>query len=420
MSTVEEYATPAPDADRGGFLRVLVATGVIGIAGYVITWLVPWTIGAAAYSTFAVFWSFTFLLAAGLSGIQQEITRATHVIEQPVAPPATELSQVTRFAVVATVIVAVVLLVSAPFWGSLVFPDLGLALVWPLVVGACSYVLLAVLTGTLYGVSHWTALFWAILVEGVLRLALIAIVLFFTHDVVALAWAVAAPFPTTFVIIWLVYRRRLAGRTRLDVGYRALTWNVARTILAAISMGMLVSGFPLLLEITTPASGGAALGVLILLTVLVRAPLIVVGMALQSYFVVLFRNSADRFWATVLRLELLVLVAGIVVTALGWWLGPAVFAFLFPQEAVPSATLIAALAASSALLGGLCVMAPATLARSHHTLFTVGWVLAAVVTIAVLLLPLDLETRAVASLIGGPAAGLLVQSVGLPLAERRR
>ena len=77
-AVTDRSADEEVDQKSSGFILIVAATGIVGIAGYVITWLVPAVIGVAPYAVFAVFWSFIFLVAAALSGIQQEVTRATH------------------------------------------------------------------------------------------------------------------------------------------------------------------------------------------------------------------------------------------------------------------------------------------------------------------------------------------------------
>jgi hypothetical protein len=131
-------------------------------------------------------------------------------------------------------------------------------------------------------------------------------------------------------------------------------------------------------------------------------------MALQSYFIVLFRNHAQTFWQKFFLLETVVVAAGIVLGVLGWWLGPSVFTVLFPGQQPPQGWLIAALVASSALVGALCVTAPAVLARAKHSIYTAGWMAAAVTTIVCLLVPLPLTSRTVLALAIGPLAGLAV------------
>jgi hypothetical protein len=292
-------------------------------------------------------------------------------------------------------------------------------MVWPLVVGGASYVLLAVLAGTLYGISQWRSIFWVMTIEGVLRLVLVGLVLTVTSEPVPLAWAVVAPFAFTALVMWLIVRRGLVGATALDAGYRRLAWNATRTIVAAGSMGLLVSGFPLLLAITSPRETQSQLGLLILAATLTRAPLIVVGMALQSYFIVLFRNSGLRFWRLFLQLEAIVIIAGLVLGCLGWLIGPAVFSFLFPNQPSPPGWLIGVLVSTSALIGAICVSAPAVLSRGKHSVFTAGWVVAGVTTFFGLLLPLPLYERASIALLVGPLAGLAVHVTDLIAFHRR-
>ena len=403
-----------------GFTLILLATFIVGVAGYVITWLVPATIGVGPYAVFAVFWSFTFLIAAALSGIQQEITRATRPLSA--AAPESVIGSPARknvaglFALVAFFVVLTLMLVTAPLWAQAVFPTSGWSLAIPLAVGAACYVPLAVLAGSLYGVQNWKALLGIMLIEGVLRLVLIGIVLIFGSSSVALAWAVIIPFPVAVASVWLVSRKSVVGRAILDVALPGLTWNVARTIVAAASMGLLVSGFPLVLSLSSPNVPAAELGLVILAATLTRAPLIVVGMALQSYLIVFFRSRQQQFWRSLLLLEGFVLVLGGVLSLLGYLVGPAVFSFLFPNSAVPGGWVIAVFVASSAVVGALCISAPAVLSRNAHGVFTAGWVTAAVVTVLCLLVPLDFMTRTVLALLLGPAAGIVVHGVYLVLA----
>jgi O-antigen/teichoic acid export membrane protein len=389
---------------------VLAATALVGICGYVITWLVPRTIGVSAYAVFALFWAFVFLVAAALSGVQQEMARASH--PHAASPIAGAGARPSRFAAAFGGIVLGVLLITGPIWAAVAFRADGWALVVPLAFGAACYVLLATLTGLLYGQSAWDLIFVAILVEGLGRLAIIMLVLAFTHDVVVLAWAVVVPFALAFVTTAALYLRK-AIHAHLDVRYRTLSWNVARTVVAAASMGVLVSGYPLLLGITSPEVRQDTLGAVILASTLTRAPLIVVGMALQSYLVVFLKSRLTRLWRSLVVLLLIVVTLGTLLTLAAWLLGPAVFAFLFPDAPHFDGAFMAALVGSSILVGALCVTAPAVLAMSRHSLFTLGWLTAALTTIIVLVLPLDFMTKTVASLVAGPALGLIVHLVGL-------
>lgn len=400
-----------------GLAIILLATAISGVAAYVVTWLVPNVIGLADYATFAVFWSAIYLVVGALFGIQQEVTRGTRPATATTPTPA---SSAQAFAFGTSGLVFVVIVATAPLWVRAVFPTEGWSLVWPLAVGTTSYVLVAVLCGSLYGVSAWLPLALMMTVDAVLRLAAIGIVLVFTSSVVALAWAVALPFLGTLVALWLFVRGSVVGKSYLDMHYRALTWNVTRTILAAASSGLMVSGFPLILGLTSHSEPKALVGMFILTITLTRAPLIVIAMSLQSYFVVMFRDFQKSFWRLFLGLQGIILGSGVVLAAFGWVLGPPVFQFLF-RGLSPDGWFIAVLVASSALVAALCISAPAALARSLHFAYTLGWFVASLITVVILLLPIDLTARTVLALLCGPTAGLLVHGsflVGPALTRR--
>jgi len=395
-----------------GLTLILLATAASGIAAYVVTWLVPRQVGFASYTAFAVFWSFCYLIVGALSGIQQEVSRGT----RPVAVPDGDGRRARRFGLVAAGAVFVAVVATAPLWVGAVFPDQGWNLVLPLAVGVSGYVLVAVLCGSLYGISAWPPLAMLMFADAVLRLAAVGITLTLTSDVVALAWAVAVPFPGAIALLWPVTRRYLARRTTLDVGYSRLVRNVAQTVVAAAASAIMVSGFPLVLGLASRGEPPEVVGLYILAITLTRAPLIVVVLSLQSYLVVTFRDAAGG--APVLRILGALALAGAVLAAAGWWLGPPVFSFLFPGEPVPTSGLIAVLVFSSALVASLSVTGPALLARSRHLVYGAGWLVAAVVTIAVLFLPIDFEVRTVAALLLGPVAGLVVHGAAVASARR--
>lgn len=402
-------------ARLSGVSLILIATVVSGTASYVVTWLVPHEIGLAGYSIFAVFWSVIYFVIGSLTGIQQEVTRGT---THATAESATQVSRARNFGLVFGAGVFVLAIATAPFWVHAAFPDEGWNLVWPLAFGTASFVMVAVLAGSFYGIQQWLPLALMIGVDALLRLAAVIIVLSVTANIIALAWAVAIPFPLALVVLWPFIRRYVVGKTQLDVGYRAILWNVASTILAAASTGVMVSGLPFLLGLSSNGVPKSQLGLVILAITLTRAPLIVVAQSLQSYFIIAFRNHTAHFWRTFLRLEAGVAAAGLVLAAMAWLIGPAVFGFLFPTNPRPGGIFLAGLVLSSALVAALCISAPAVLSRSAHLVYTLGWAVGALATIGSLLLPLDFTTRMTIALFAGPVAGLLVHA-GYLLASAR-
>ena len=399
-----EETDPAPGRSSG-FALILGATAVGGAAGYVITWLVPRAIGFESYAPFAIFWAFLFLVISALSGIQQEITRATHVAESGAA----QRGRAARVAVVVGFAVLAIVLLSSLIWAHWIFPASSV-LALPLALGAASYVAVAVLYGTLYGTHQWRSLFLLVVTEALARLVLIGIVLGAGGDLLLLAWAVAVPIPLALLIAWPYVRRTAARQSKMDIGYRGLAWNVARTVTASTSMGVLISGLPLVLGLTSGDVPPGEFGLMISAVTLTRAPLIVVAMALQSFLVVRFR-SHSRPLALLRRLVLIVVGVAALLGVLGYLAGPFVFQLLFPGGPVPSSSLIGALVGSSALVAILCLTGSAVLARSLHLAYSAGWLTAALVTLACVLLPLPFETRTLIALFAGPIAGIVIHLV---------
>lgn len=399
----------------GGFALVLVATGVAGLSGFASTSLAAGVIGPAGYATFAIYWSTLYLLVGTLSGIQQEVTRATY--RTPFS--ATRVSRARNFALVGGVVVLIALLGSASLWVDLVFPDYGVALVWPVAIGAASYVGVATFAGSLFGISEWVPLAVAIGLDGVLRLVALSVALLITRDIPTLAWAVALPLPLTLLILWPIFRRRLVGLSDLDVCYRRLTANVAGTIVAAASTSVIISGFPLVLGVTAGDSSNEDLSVLILALTLTRAPVVVTAMSLQGYFIVRFRDDPAAVWRTLVLGLTAIAGAAAVLALIGWLIGPAVFVAVFGEAYFLDGGVLAALIASSALVGGLCLSGPAELAASRHAAYVTGWMVGALVTVGMLLIPLDLEPRVVLALVVGPSTGLLVHLADLAITRRQ-
>lgn len=400
---------------RSGLPAIVLATVVAGLAGYVAMWFVFRGVGAAEYAVFAVFWSAIYLIVGGLSGIQQEVTRGTRVRgpdEAPGRPVARD------FALLGAGVIVVVVLLATPLWVGQVFPGGASWLVLPLAVGAGSYVVVAVVAGTLAGMARWAAVAWMIAIDGLLRVVSVGFVLLIDPHPVALGWAVALPFPVAVIIVWLRVRRGVVGHSRLDVTMRPLIWNTARTSLAAVSMAVLVSGFPLVLKFTTADIDAGRLGVVILALTLVRAPLIVSAMSLQSYLVVAFRPPRPVL-RSVLVVAGLLAAAGVLLGVLGAWLGPWLFRVIFGAEAVVDGLFIAVLVTSSAVVGAMFATGSALLSRADHAAYTLGWSAAAVATIVALLVPHELEARVATALIVGPAVGILVHAAALVARHRK-
>lgn len=409
--------TAARRSGPQGFSLLLVGTVVAGLGGYLVTWLVPFVIGAAAYTQFALFWGFIFLVISALSGVQQEVTRAT-TDSLPAGPDRGSVRSTWLFAGGLSCAVFVIVAATSGWWGPAVFRDAGSLYMWPAAFGSATYIFVAVFVGMFYGARAWKTLFWFMILEGASRLMATAIVLWLAPTQLLLAWATAIPYSLLIMLgVWRSARGELEG-IRVSSSATELAWNIGRTILAATAMGTMISGFPLILGMSAHAEPADEVGRLILAATFTRAPLIVVALALQSYLIVQFQDWAQRRLVLFGKILSLVGAAAVVIGLAGWFLGPWMFQLLFPREAPPSAELIVVLVISSGLLGALCVSGAGVLSANMHAMYASGWVLAATTSIVLLNSGGPFYDRTVAALLIGPAVGLAVHTAALLFSTR--
>jgi hypothetical protein len=400
-----------------GVAPILIATAIAGGAGYAVNAIVPIFRSPDSYADFSVLWSALYLIIAALSGVQQEVTRATG--RRLFANSHVAASTARPFALVVACIAGVAVLLSASWWLPAVVGGNRWALSVPLALGAASYVVVAVLSGTMYGLELWTVAALMIGVDGVLRLIGVGVALLLGVGTVGLFWAVIVPFPLTPLILWAFVRTRIAGKSELDVARGRLSWNVIRTIVASAATGLLISGFPLLLAATSPLATKHDLAAVNLSINLIRAPLVIVVLSLQSYFVVRFRESAGAAFGQFLKLALTIAGLTAILAVVAWAIAPVVLGW-FGHSYVLSGWTVAALVAASGLLGILCVSGPLALGLAQHGVYVAGWVIAAGASVVVLLIPGTLVPRMLVALTIGPVIGVLVHIFGVIITRRRQ
>jgi O-antigen/teichoic acid export membrane protein len=428
ITAYEPLDEPIPDIDSGRSARssvalILGATVISGVAGYVVTWRVYTTIGAAGYGVFSVFWSALFLVVGVLFGLQQESTRATAQTQvERVAPggaPTRRTVSLWAFAAVTALVVATVVMATSLLWAA---PSLGRAdqgLAWFVAGGAALNCLVAGASGVMAGAGMWRQLAAIVALDGILRVTGVLAVLSFTHDLVPLAIAVIVPFPLSLAIVFLSAPRALVRNARVAISVPSLIANTGRTMLAASATAVLINGFPLVLSFFAGGDRHAELGSLVLAVTLTRAPILVPLTALSSFLVSRFSHHPAGVARTVTLLLGGIAMVIVVLCAAAWLWGEPVMHFVFGEEFDLGAGVLVALIASSGLIGALFVSGSAVLARDAHGLYAAGWVLASVVTLLLLFVPLDLPARAALALAAGPAAGLAVHLVGLRVSGAR-
>ena len=133
-----------------------------------------------------------------------------------------------------------------------------------------------------------------------------------------------------WLLLLLVPAVRAPAGSRADVGTARLTSFNLQAMLSSASWAVLVTGFPTLLEITSPGADAAEVAIVILAVSVTRSPIMI---PLQAFQGVLITTIADaepsRRLTSVLRILGILLAGGallaIVVAAVGPWLVRAVY-----------------------------------------------------------------------------------------------
>ncbi|MDR2294949.1 MAG: hypothetical protein LBE05_07065 [Microbacterium sp.] len=396
---------PAPPAasSGSGLRQILLATVIAGALGYVIQGVAYGMTDADGRIAFAVLWGAIYLVVSCLSGIQQELTRASSS-----SPQGTGARTWLLYTLVAAAATAIVITAVFAVLGPRMFPTDTASLVAAVVVACTGYALVASLSGAMYGVREWKGVAALTITDSALRALAITTALLAGASTMWLGWAIALPFIAAAALIWLFVGRRIRRHLMLDAPLRVLLRHTVATLLASLAMGMLISGLPVLLQLLAADAGTELRASLMQVTTLTRAPLVVPILALQGFLLVQFRDAGPALIPRLLK-WLALIAAGVVVVAFAAAaLGPWVMSWLYPAALpLPSADF-GIIVLSGGLTALMCVTSQAVLAASRHTAYTSGWVLSAVATIAVLLLPLDAHTRILIAFLVGPVLGSAV------------
>ncbi|MBW8761692.1 MAG: hypothetical protein JF592_03790 [Microbacterium sp.] len=396
---------PHRSAASHGLAFVLAATALAGVSGYAIQLLAPSALGMpSSYLAFSVFWSTMFLFGGAVGGVQQEIARATR-------PASGEPKRtVARFSLVAVGAVVVLGAAVGLLLAPLAFRQDPVGLVFAFMLGLVGYVLTSVLTGVLYGLARLGTVASLISVDAVMRGIAVLLAFWLDAPPAVLGLAIAVPFGASVSVVWIAVRRRVADSYTLDLDTSALLRNAVGTVTGAASIGVMVTGMPLLFGTLLPDSGGVVVATLTLVVTVTRAPLIIPLMALQSFMIVSFRAAGDRR-----RRRVMLTLGGVLalsaVCALGSaWIGPAAIDLISGYTV--DGWLMALVVASAGLIAAMCVTGAALLALSRHGAYVAGWAIAAVFSVALLaVLPLDAVSRAAVALVLAPSVGLGVHLI---------
>ncbi|KRD45745.1 hypothetical protein ASE38_11175 [Cellulomonas sp. Root930] len=397
----------APAISRASASAVGAAALFGGLSGYVVLLVATHTLTKAATAEFLAFWSLLFWVMGALNGLQNESTRA-------VAARAASVGDVRRGARAVPTSLAVggalcaVLALSSPLWGLHVLGDDWRVLVVMVALAGVAFAGHSALCGALAGRGDWTAYTATVSGEAAARIGLVAVAAVVGAGVVGLEAAAAAA-AAAWLLLAAVSRRVRSGTTeRADVDAPTFLRHVRATLIASIASSAILVGFPVLLRATSTDVEYEAAAPFVVAISVTRAPLIFPLIAYQGVAIRHFLGRRAEGLRALWPGVRLILLCGAVGAALAALVGPWAMQIMFGEEYDVSSGVLAGLTVAAATLALLVLTGAATLALGSHRAFATGWVLASLVTLAMLLTPLPLEQRSILSLVLGPLVGVVI------------
>lgn len=402
-------------ARPGALTRILPALVLASGLGYGVQLLAPFLIDAASYVEFSAFWSSLFLGVAALSGVQNEVSRSSRLdgTTEAIFPLRRYALAVGSGAVVGGGVAGGVL-------GVALDSSETVMLVAAMSMGLGSFVILAALTGTLYGGRRWTTAAIAIVADPGLRAAgflVVAVALCAFNganaSLAVLLFATVVPFAGAVALVWWSGARRAVRSVFVDLTWVELLRNSFHTVTAATALGFVASGMPLVIAIVGQGEEPSLVAGVILVVVLLRAPLVSPMIALQSYLVVSFRDAPSTALRRAIALTAILLVASSVMAVIVPLAVPLVAGILGPDYTLPAAWVLVGSVFAAGLVGVQLIAGAAVLARGRYRLYALGWLTTALGVIVVAFIPLPFELGLLVLLVVPACAGLAVHVLGL-------
>lgn len=401
---------------RLGALSVGSASGASAVIGYVVLLLAARTLDQERNAEFLTFWSLLFAVFGVLSGVSTEMTRSSSVMRTLAPRPGNP--RLGLFGLMVGAVAGSVLLASGAWWGEPIFGSYAPVFVPLLAATVVLYAGHSVVIGALAGLQRWPLYSTLIGMESGIRLVCVLIAVVVGSQVGGLAVASAAGAVAWVILLALSRSSREAWNLRSDIHIGALTRTTAHACAAAASSAALVVGFPVLLRLTTDSTEYLQAAALLLAISLTRAPVMIPLNAYQGVAITYFMANRARGLLAVVPIAGVILLVSVIGAVAAWLVGPwLMVVILGPQYAVGGAVL-GGLTFDAGLLALLTVSGALCVSFHRHRAFSLGWILATGVAVAILFLPLGIEARSVLALLVGPVAGIAVHAVVLRQATR--
>lgn len=404
----------------GSGLRVSLAAVAAALSTFLITVIAARALtkgsDASAYSEFIVFWSLLSCCFGLIVGVQQESTRSVRarVVRGSRGGVRLVVVGVSLGAVIATVVVA-----TGALWAPRLLPLAPVSGVLAVGAGALAYSVFAVGVGTSGGLQEWGAYSGLLVLDAIGRLALVAGVALVGGGLGPIGWACVGSTALAGLVLTMPRFRRLLD-ARGDRPFWPAVRATAYTMVSSAASVLLVSGYPALVTVVVRGADPTQLASVMTVVQLTRAPIMIPLMAFQGVAVSAFVAQDRSGFRALAKPVGLVLVVGLVGAPLAALLGPFLLRVLYgPTYGGVPAGLFAVLVLASVSMALLTLSGTMTLALGRHKAYALGWLVAVVAVVAVLMLPVSLSEAVGWSLGLGPLAGVLVHLVGLASVVRK-
>lgn len=399
---------------RRGLGGVGAATAVSAASSWVLQALAGRLLSLSGFIDFMAVWGLFFALLGLFQGIQQVVTRA--VSSARAGRP--EVDRPLVGALVLGVGGAVLVAATGVWWCTWLFGPGHAGTAVPFAFALVVYALFNLTGGALAGRERWDGYAGLILVEAVIRCGLVVVALAALGTVGSFAWALSAGGLSALVIV-LAPSFRFALTVRGDETTRQFVRGAVSSMLAAGCSSLAVAGFPFLLKVTADGGLPASAGVVIAAVVATRAPLLLTLNAYQAAAISRFVRERDG--ATRLLYRLMGLVGGLAVVGalVAGVVGPALLRLLYGPGFLAGGLLFVGLTLSAGVMAMMMLSGSACVAAGRYRVFSAGWVLTALTTIACLSSDLSVESRTLLALFVGPLVGLVVHVTALERRTRR-
>jgi hypothetical protein len=387
----------------------------------------PWLFSNAVdQATFMVFWSVLFTFSGVLTGLSLEVTRAVGQSEPQhtlvggaaendllKAPSQRAGTPIVVIAAICGIVLAAAVAATSPLWAARQFATDAVPLAMVVGLGVLLSATYHGTVGALAGKKSWSTYSFLIAADSGLRLVLVIGAALITGSLIFTAGAAGLAFGV-WALFWLVSpNAKLAKSVRVNEPISAILPRFSAAAVATGSSALLVIGYPALLSMTSSAEVIGAAAPLLLALTLTRAPLMIPLNAVQGIIIAHFSRNRSQGIKALWPICRIALLVGALAIAGAWLVGPWLLETIWGSEFLVAGPVLGGLTAGATALAVLTLTGAVSQASNLHKTFVAGWIAAVTIAVLTLLVPLQIEHRAIIGLIVGPLCGIVVHLVGL-------